>query len=355
MKVSLAVTLAGAAAIGLVFSGPTRAECGPDNWKDCAGKPWVVGDKMETPIGEIWWPHPIWGEGDEAGSTNWYTKPEVVQRAVAEADKGKAYVLGRPYDADMPLFGARKFSLRIPGTPTGGPFGGNKIIWHDEFLATEVGQVGTQFDGLGHIGVMVGGAGDKDNMRYYNGFTESEVGGAYGLKKIGTEKLHPIVARGILLDIAAVKGVDMLEKGYVITKADVDAALAKQNMSGYQFMEGDGVFFHTGWGKLWKKDNAKFNSGEPGIGMEVARWLTDEVKVGVVGADTWATEAVPNPDSACAFCVHQHLIARHGIVNQENMNLDGPIADGVYTFLYMYSPTPIVGATGSMGAPVAID
>ena len=350
-------SLTGLAALCLVAGAalPAAAECNADNWADCAGKPWVIGDKMETPIGERWWPHPIWGEGDEAGSTNWYRQPEVVMRAVAEADKGKTYRLGRPYDSDMPLFGARKFSLRIPGTPTGGPFGANKVIWHDEFLATEVGQVGTQFDGLGHIGVLAGATGDKSQMRFYNGFTEDEVGSAYGLKKIGTEKLHPIVARGILLDIAGAKGSAMLEAGYVITKADVLAALDKQGMAGFKFEPGDGVFFHTGWGKLWKKDNDKFNSGEPGIGMEVARWLTDEVKVGVVGADTWATEVVPNPDPACAFCVHQHLITRHGIVNLENMDLDGLVADKVYRFMYVYSPAPIVGATGSMGAPIAID
>ncbi len=349
-------TTAVALAAVVLALGVDRAEaqCSPDNWKACKGKPWVIGEP-ETPIGEKWWPNPLWGEGDEAGSTNWYTKPEVVMRAVAEADRGKVYKLGRPYEAKMPLFGARKFSLRIPGTPTGGPFGANKIIWHDEFLATEIGQVGTQFDGLGHIGVMIGGPGDKDQMRFYNGFTETEVGDAYGLKKLGTEKLYPIVARGVLLDIAAVRGVEMMEAGDEITMADVRAALERQGMADFAFEEGDGVFFHTGWGKLWNVDNDKFNSGAPGIGMEVARWLTDEVKAGVVGADTWPTEVVPNPDPACAFCVHQHLMPRHGLVNQENMYLDELVADQVWTFMYVYSPVPIVGATGSIGAPVAID
>jgi hypothetical protein len=143
-----------AAASALVLStGVAWAECGQDNWQDCAGKPWVEGDKMETPIGSEWWPNEQWGEGDEAGSTNWYTKPEVVLRALAEADKGKVYKLGHEYNSKMPLFGTRQFIMRIPGTPTGGPFGGNKIVWHDEFVSTEIGQVGTQFDGLGHIGV----------------------------------------------------------------------------------------------------------------------------------------------------------------------------------------------------------
>ena len=70
---------------------------------------------------------------------------------------------------------------------------------------------------------------------------------------------------------------------------------------------------------------------------------------------TWATEVVSNPGEGCAFCVHQHMIARHGIVNQENMNLDELAADSVYTFMYVYSTALIVGATGSMGSPIPID
>ncbi|GBD44247.1 hypothetical protein HRbin40_01732 [bacterium HR40] len=343
-----------AGALAFAVADQAGAACSPENWQECEGKPWVTG-KAETPIGSKWWPNPQWGEGDEAGATNWYTKPEVVRRGLAEADRGRAYRIGRPYEADMPLFGSRKFSLRIPGTPTGGPFGANRIIWHDEFLATEVGQVGTQFDGLGHIGVMIGREGDKDEMRFYNGFSETEVGAPYGLRKLGTEKLHPIVGRGILIDVAGAKGVEMLDAGYEITMADVRAALARQGMADFRFAEGDVVLFHTGWGKLWKVDNAKYNSGCPGIGMEVARWLSDEVRAGVVGADTWPVEAVPNPDPACAFCVHQHLITRHGILLHENLFLDELAADGVYRFLYVFSPAPIVGATGSMGAPLAID
>jgi len=342
-----------AAALGLL-AVPAAEACSPADWKACEGKPWVIG-KAETPIGEAWWPSKLWGAGDEAGSTNWFKKPEVVQRGLKEADKGKTYKLGRPYQAAMPMFGARQFSLRIPGSPTGGPFGANNLLYNDEFLATEVGQVGTQFDGLGHIGVMVNGPGDKAQMRYYNGFTDVQVGNAYGLQKIGAEKLHPIVTRGVLIDVGALKGDANMNAGTEITMADVRAALDKQGMANFKFEPGDGVFFRTGWSRHWIKDNAAYNAGAPGIGMEVAKWLSDEVQVGLVGADTWPTEVVPNPDPGCVFCVHSHLITRHGIVNHENMHLDDLAADRVYTFLYMFSPAPIVGATGSMGAPVAID
>ena len=338
---------------GMAFTGAAQAECTPENWQGCVGKPWVDGSNMETPLGSKWWPHPLWGAGDEAGSTNWYTKPEVIMRALAQVKEGKVYKLGHPYTADMPLFGNRKFSLRIPGTPTGGAFGSNRVMWNDEFLATEIGQVGTQFDGLGHIGVQIGAQGDRKEMRWYNGFSADEMGDAYGLRKLGIEKLNPIVARGILLDIAAARGVESMEKGEVITMADIKAALKRQGMEGFQFAEGDAVIFRTGWEKHWKTP-AKYNDGCPGIGMEVARWIAEDVKAGVTGGDTWPVDAVPNPDPGCAFCVHTYLQARHGIVNQENMRLSELANDGVYVFAYMYSPAPVAGATGSMGAPIAI-
>ena len=95
------------------------------NWKGCKGKPWVIGDSMDTPLGDKWWPNKLWGAGDEAGATNWYTKPEVVQRALGEAKQGKVYRLGAPYTGNQPAFGGRQFVHAHLGTPTGGPFGAN--------------------------------------------------------------------------------------------------------------------------------------------------------------------------------------------------------------------------------------
>jgi kynurenine formamidase len=340
----------------VLSTGVAWADCSADKWQDCAGKPWVDGDKMETPLGSEWWPNQQWGEGDEAGSTNFYTKPDVVLRAVTEADKGKVYKLGHEYNSKMPLFGTRQFVMRIPATPTGGPFGANKLVYHDEFVATEIGQVGTQFDGLGHIGVQIGANGERDHMLFYNGFVESDFATSTGLTKLGVEKLHPIVARGILLDFAAERGVDSMKKGECANMDDVKKALQKQGMADFQFKEGDAILFRYGWESHWG-DPATFNDGQPGICMDVARWVAEEVKAGVTGGDTWAaTDPVPYPNEpGCVFCLHTYLQTRHGIVNQENLTLKQLADDGVYVFMYVHSPMPITGATGSAGAPVAID
>ncbi len=297
-----------------------------------------------------WWPSK-WGATDEAGSTNHITPAKVLD-AMRWVRDGKIYKIGRTYEQGMPLFGARAFTLRIPGGPTGGPFGDNRLVYHDDFLATEIGQVGTQFDGLGHIGIQMGRDGDRTEMRFYNGMTVHEISDAYGLKKLGVEKLKPIVTRGHLVDLVPVKG-GMMDAGQEITLADLRAALARQGMQEADIKPGDGIFFNTGWGSLWMKNNDRYNNGEPGIGLEVARWVIEK-DLCITGADTWAVEVVPNPDKNLAFVVHAELQTKHGIVNHENMVFDDLLADRKYQFVYMFTPSPIKGATGSNGCPIAI-
>ena len=97
-------------------------------------------------------------------------------------------------------------------------------------------------------------------------------------------------------------------------------------MSESDIKPGDAVFMQTGWGELWKKDNATFNGGAPGIGVEAAEWLIKK-EISLVGADTWPVEVVPNPDKKLAFPVHQMLITRHGIFIHENLQFDSLVAD----------------------------
>ena len=106
-----------------------------------------------------------WGADDEAGASNHITPAKVLDASKWIRD-GKVYKLGRTYEQGMPLFGQRIFALRIPGGPTGGPFGENKLVYNDEFLASEIGQTGIQFDGLGHLGVQLGKDGDKSETRF---------------------------------------------------------------------------------------------------------------------------------------------------------------------------------------------
>jgi len=297
-----------------------------------------------------WWPSK-WGADDEAGASNHITPAKVLDSATWIRD-GKVYRLGRVYEQGMPLFGQRAFVLRIPGAPTGGPFGDNKLVYHDEFLATEIGQTGTQFDGLGHIGIQLGKDGDRSEMRFYNGHTSAEISQPYGLTKLGVEKLKPLFTRGHLFDLAGLKG-GMMDAGQEITVADLRACMQRQNIQEADIKPGDAVLFHTGWGSLWMKNNDRYNSGAPGIGLEVARWVVEK-DLCLTGGDTWAVEVVPNSDKTLAFPVHGELICKHGILNHENLAFDELVADRKYQFVFVFVPAPIKGATGSNGSPIAV-
>lgn len=306
--------------------------------------------ETETPIGPKWWPS-RWGSDDEAGASNWIT-PDKVLDAVKLIRSGRIYEMGRVADQRMPLYGERGFLLRTVGSPTGGPLGDNKVVWNDEFLATEIGQVGSCMDGLGHIGCQVGDNGDLAAMRFYNGLTLAEIAGPYGLRKLGIEKVKPFFTRGMLIDVAGLKG-RALAKGEEITLADVRASLAAQGIDEVSLQPGDAVFFNTGWGSLWNTDPEKYSDGEPGIGMEVARWIVEK-QACLTGCDNWGCEVVPNPHGRLAFPAHQELIAKHGIFIFEGLNFEPLMADRVWRFAFILTPLMIKGATGSIARPIAI-
>ena len=279
-----------------------------------------------------------WGPSDQRGAANRITAEKVLE-AKSLMTRGTVYQLGRAYERSMPLFGSRHFSLQIPQTY--GPMGSNRTTYHDEVVSAQIGQVGTQFDGLGHIGI-----GD----RFYNGNERSDFSQGDGLTKLGVENVGPLVTRGVLVDVASFKGVARLEGGYEISLADLRGALERQRI---EIGSGDVVIVHTGWGSLWNVDNAAFGATAPGIGLEAARYLVER-EVVLVGSDTWSTEVVPNPNPDLAFPVHQLLIARNGIYIFENLLTEELARDRVYEFAFFFAPLKLKGATGSPANPLAI-
>ena len=303
----------------------------------------ALAQKRMTPIGPQWWPSE-WGADDQRGAANRLT-PQKVLQANALIKTGKIYQLGRVMEEDMPLPGKRRFVMSIPGSPTHPVGGTNRGVGFDELFTGEIGQLGTQFDGLGHVGCRL-----EDDDYFYNGFKRSEFATARGFTKLGIENVGPIFTRGVLVDVAGYKGVERLAAGYVISPADLQNALQKQ---GVEITPGDAVLIHTGHGRLWKKDNEAFVKGEPGIGRAAAEWLVGQ-KIVLAGSDNWAIEAVPHEDPALSFPVHNIMLTRNGIYHHECMDLTQLAADRVYEFAYIFSPIRLKGATGSPGNPIAV-
>lgn len=297
----------------------------------------------QAPTGAKWWPSE-WGPDDQRGALNRITPAKVLE-AVSLITEGKIYQLGRAYEQGMPLFGNRHFSLTIPGLPTGGPSGSTMVVYNDELVSGEIGQIGTQFDGLGHIGTVVDG-----EAIFYNGFKLSEFGTPYGLTKLGVENADAFFTRGVLLDVARYKGVERLDPTYVITVEDLERTLA---MEGVEIRAGDVVLFHTGWGALWMVDNETYNASEPGPGLTAIKWLIQK-KIVMTAADNWSVHAVPGENPEAPFEVHQWLMNRNGVYNLENLDLSALAADQVYEFAFVFAPLKLKGATGSPGNPIAV-
>jgi kynurenine formamidase len=296
----------------------------------------------DEPTGK-WWPAE-WGPNDQRGAANRMT-PQKVLEANALIHRGQVYQLGRLYEHGMPLPGKRHFSLTIPGSPTYGPLGKNQTVAFDELFSGEIGQIGTQLDGLGHFGARIG-----NEDYFYNGFKRSEFAKPYGLEKLGVENVGVFFTRGLLLDVARRRNVERLQPGFAITVADLQGCL---DDAALKIHEGDAVLIRTGHGLLWMKDNTAFNNGEPGLCLDAARWLTAQ-KVTLIGSDNWAIEVVPHEDPALNFPVHEWIIPRNGVYNLECLDLEALAADKVHEFAFIFAPLRLKGATGSPGNPIAV-
>ena len=293
--------------------------------------PWASGDSQQTSeatsiVGKTDWPAEF-GADDQRGAINRISPVKVVNSARL-IQRGQIYQLGRQYEHGLPIPGKRHFSLTIPDLPTGS----NDMVSNDELFNGKIGQVGTQFDGLGHAGVRIDGEG-----YFYNGNRLSDFGNPYGLQKPGVDNVGVFFTRGIFLDVCALRGNDRLPAGYVISPDELLTCLEPSNL---EVLEDAVVLIRTGHGKLWMKDNETYGAGEPGIGLAAAKFLPGR-KVSMIGADTWAIEAVPHDVPIYHFPCSQWDLTKNGVYHVENLDLEPLAADGEHGFCFQ--PTSPLG------------
>lgn len=287
------------------------------------------------------WCKSKWGANDEIGAGNLLT-PELALSAAKLVRTGKTYSLGVETNAKTPAFGPRSWTLVInqPGQAGGIGLGSTKTNYNDDIYMGYVG-TGTQIDGLGHIGI--------DNV-YYNCNKNSEFVQANGLTKLGIEKVPNIVARGVVLDMAAHLGRPVVPEGTAFNRREIDEAAAKQ---GIEIRRGDVVLFHTGWLSLVGQDDKRYITGEPGLGKEGAEYLASK-EVVAVGADSWGLEVLPFEPGVGVFEVHQILLARNGIYILENINTAELARDRAYEFMFVLGASKITGGVQGIVNPTAI-
>ena len=287
-----------------------------------------------------WYPSK-YGADDELGSLN-LLSPDKVKQAASLIKTGKTYSLGVVTGSTSPAYPPRQYSMTILQLDDGmgTPLGSNRATGNDDLMNIWMG-IGSQIDGLGHMGV---------EHVYYNGNKAADFVHPTGLKKMGTHKLPPMVTRGVLLDMTAHFGKALLPAGTAFNSSDIKAAAKAQGLT---IEKGDVVLFHTGW--LSKSESApeEFMAGEPGLGVDGAKYLAS-LDVMAVGADSWAVEVLPGEVEGELFPVHPELLAKNGIYILENMNTHELQADKAWEFMFVLGQPKFEGAVQAVINPVAI-
>lgn len=282
------------------------------------------------------------GADDQKGNVNYIT-PEKTLAASKLVTKGKAYSLAIETNKDTPAFPPRTFSITVlqPNQAGGASLGPTKTTYNDDIINGWVG-VGTGIDGLGHVGI---------EDVYFNCNKLSDFAAPDGLKKLGVENIPAIATRGVLLDMAAYFETDIVKEGTAFNKAEIKGAMKRQGIKSIE--KGDVVLFYTGWLKLMTTDSKRYGAGNPGLGLEGARYLAS-LGVSIVGADNENVEVVPFEKDAGVFEVHQILLTEHGIYIIENMYLEEMARDQVWESFFTLGPPRITGGVQAIVNPIAI-
>jgi kynurenine formamidase len=282
-----------------------------------------------------------WGEADERGALN-HIGPAQVQAAAALVRSGSVLTLAQPISPRTPVPQHRAGIQHFMGRDGGDYAAGARTPGGFQFAEDTVVMplhIGTHIDALCH-------AWYDDAL--YNGFPGSGTRSTTGANRCGIDKMGPIVGRGVLLDIVALRG-GPLADGAVITASDLErAAKAADVVVG----KGDIVVIRTGWADHQARQKVVSFDAEPGLDLEAGLWLAER-DISVLGADNFAVEVLPFAQGT-VFPVHQRLIRDFGVPLLEGLVLNGLAAAVRGAFMFAASPLPVVGGTGSPISPIAI-
>lgn len=284
-----------------------------------------------------------WGPEDEIGALNEISPAKVIQ-AARLVKNGKRYCLGHVLEYGIPqhwFHGEFQYSTFRRHGDTLKLFHSKNRFSAMNMKLSMADHTGTHLDGINHISI---------NGKLYNGHDADSMTSTFGTDKLGIEKSPQIFTRGVFLDVARLKGKEVLDSDYVITVADLEQCLGQK---GLDIQPGDAVIIRTGWTKYWMKDNAKYLSPVPGIGKAVGRWLVEK-RIAVVGLDTYNVEVDPNEDPQEEDSVHQILLVENGIRLIENLTLEDAHRDEIGEFLFVCLPLLVKGGSGSPITPIAV-
>ena len=289
------------------------------------------------------------GPDDQIGMLNLMT-PESMRAVMSRADAGHTLDLSVDYFMGMPSFtgaGQPSYQISMTNTPRGTVLDDatgvgreqNELISYSGDAITMYTHCGTHFDSLNHFGY---------RNRIWNGYDADEYLGSRHWTVCGAEQQPPIIARGVLLDVAALHGVDVLPDSHGIGAQELRDAARHQ---GVELRTGDVVLVRTGQMALWP--DASFADNEPGLTREGAEFLAQSGAI-VVGADNLALEQIPSTEEGNWLPVHTFLMAEAGVPLLEVVDLQQLSQENLYEFCFIGACLRLRGATGAPLRPMAM-
>lgn len=291
-----------------------------------------------------------WGADDEIGALNRIT-PASTLAVLGRVSSGKAYDLSVEYYVGMPSYyflGQPRYQIWNVHTPQGtivddptglGREANARVTYSAQAISMYV-HTGTHIDALAHFGL--GG-------RIYNGYAAADHLGDRGWRRGGIENFPPIIARGVLLDVAAAKGMDVLPASYGITVDDLRAAARHGKV---EVNEDDVVMVRTGRMRRYG-DAEAYMKDTPGLTRASAEWLADEGAI-VIGVDNISTDAWPSAEPDNWIPVHSSMLSERGVPIMQNVYLEELAADDVHQFAWIGAPLKLRGADGAPIRPIAL-
>jgi kynurenine formamidase len=281
----------------------------------------------------------------QAGEIRPYGKmkvPRLTQQLISLVKSGKIYSLEQIIEPGIPYWSGHQ-----PLVITSLLRHGDSRDFYPTSIANEFVSLpmhgSTHIDALCHIGKFEG-----DEVKLFDGVDAAPNQKNFGQNAYGAENFPPLVMRGILLDIASSKNLDILPASYGFTGKDIEDCEEKQ---GVKIAENTAVLIRTGYEKYWLTNNAKFSGEAAGLNLDGARYIVSK-GAAVVGADNEAVDQMP--PCGAGLPVHQYLIVDNGVTHIEALHLEELAREQIYEFLFICLPLRIKGATGSIVHPIAI-
>ena len=280
-----------------------------------------------------------WGPGDQLGAVNLIT-PETRMAAAKLVEKGVSVSMARDVEKDSAVDNPRPFRHKMLNVGLNNP--GQFVS--DDYQVSYHGYAHTHMDSLCHMAY---------NGKMYNGFPQAEVVESGAPKLAVTAFKQGIFARGVLMDIPRLKGVDWLEPGTPIYPSDLDAWEEK---AGFKTRSGDIVLIRSGrWAKRDAEGPWDVSKKSAGLHASAARWLKER-DAAILGSDA-ASDVAPSLVEGVGQPIHQLVIIAMGMPIFDNLDLEAVGEEAArqnrWEFLVTAAPMAVGGGTGSPFNPIA--